>query len=111
MTDNSHDTPIAVDIQKIYDETLHSLNELANKSYDDPHVYALSLKQHRDFINAMDTAKKEAKNEGREAGKFLEKLETATTMLEKGFDIKMIIEITKLTEEIILQKLLNKKAE
>jgi predicted transposase YdaD len=59
----------------------------------------------------MDTAKKEAKNEGREAGKFLEKLETATTMLEKGFDIKMIIEITKLTEEIILQKLLNKKAE
>jgi hypothetical protein len=32
MTDKLLNTPIAVDIQKIYDETLHSLNELANKS-------------------------------------------------------------------------------
>lgn len=112
MTDKINDklnsVVVKVDIQKIYNETLHSLNELANKNHHDSHVYALSLKQHRDFINVIDTVKEETKNQAKTDGKFLEKLETAKRMLEKGFDIKTIIEITKLTEELLFQKILNR---
>ena len=32
---------------------------------EDRHAYELSLKYYRDFINVMDTAKKDAKEEGR----------------------------------------------
>jgi predicted transposase/invertase (TIGR01784 family) len=40
---------------------------------------------------------------GIEQGKLLEKLEVAKTMLAEGFDINLIVKITGLTEEMILQ--------
>ncbi len=46
---------------------------------------------------ALDTAFFDGKVEGKIEGQIEEKLETAKTMLEKGFDISVITEITKLT--------------
>ncbi len=80
-------------------EEAFQLAKLANMSYEDRHAYELSLKYYRDFINVIDTAKKEAKEQGR----LEEKLEIANAMLTKGFDMQTVIEITGLTEEIILQ--------
>jgi predicted transposase/invertase (TIGR01784 family) len=48
-------------------------------------------------------AEQRGKLEGRLEGKLEGKLETAKIMLAKGFDIKTIVEITGLTQEIILQ--------
>lgn len=48
------------------------LAKLANLSYEDRHAYELSLKYYRDFIDVMDTAKKEAKEQGREEGLSIE---------------------------------------
>jgi predicted transposase/invertase (TIGR01784 family) len=102
---------IPIEFQGDIIEGAFNLAKLANMSYEDRHAYELSLKYYRDFINVMGTAKKEAKQEGkeegieegREEGKFLEKIETAKTMIENGFDIKTIEKITKLTEEAILK--------
>ena len=92
-------------------EEAFELAKLANMSYEDRHAYELSLKYYRDFINVMDTAKKEAREEGIEIGvekgieqgKMLEKIEMARVMLQRGFEIEMICQITGLSAEIILQ--------
>jgi predicted transposase/invertase (TIGR01784 family) len=73
-------------------------------NYEDRHAYELSLKYYRDFINVMDTAKKDAKEEGKLEGKIERELEIAKTMLEEGFDIKIIEKITGLTEAMILNQ-------
>ncbi len=55
----------------------------------------------------MDTAKKEACEEGIERGielgKILEKIEMAKTMLQRSFEIEVICQMIGLTEEMILQ--------
>lgn len=83
-------------LRKIYAEVNCKLNELANMSYEDRHAYELSLKYYRDFINVVDTAKKDAREE--------REIEIVKTMLKEGFDIKIIAKITGLTEAMILSQ-------
>jgi predicted transposase/invertase (TIGR01784 family) len=88
-------------LRKIYAEANFKLNELANKSYEDRHAYELSLKYYRDFINVMDTAKKEAKEQGREEGKHLERVNLAKAMLQDGLTIERVMKITGLSQQDI----------
>lgn len=63
--------------------------------YESEYARAMALKPYLDLINSFDTAKREgAKRVG---------IEIAQKMLAKGFDVKAIMEITGLTEEVILQ--------
>ena len=74
-------------------EGAFELAKLANMSYEDRHAYELSLKYYRDFINVMDTAKKDAREE--------RELEIAKAMLQEGFDMKTIVKITRLAEQTL----------
>jgi hypothetical protein len=76
-------------LRTIYAEANFKLNELANMSYEDRHTYELSLKYYRDFINVLDTAKKE------------EKEEIALKMLQKNLDINLIAEVTGLSKQTL----------
>ena len=79
-------------------ENAFHLAELANMSYEDRHAYELSLKYYRDFINVLDTAKKEQKEE------------IALKMLQKNTDIDFIMEVTGLSKQT-LKNLLKKSQE
>jgi predicted transposase/invertase (TIGR01784 family) len=74
-------------------EGAFELAKLANMSYEDRHTYELSLKYYRDFINVMDTAKKDAKLE--------ERLEIALKMLQKNTDIDFVAEVTGLSKQTL----------
>jgi hypothetical protein len=76
----------------IIEEAFH-LAKLANMSYEDRHTYELSLKYYRDFVNAMDTAKKDGIELGIE--------QTAIRMLQKNTDIDFIIEVTGLSKQTL----------
>jgi len=77
--------------------------KLANTSYEDRHAYELSLKYYRDFINVMDTAKKEAKEQGLAEEKWLERINSAKAMLEKGLSIETVMKITGLSQADVLE--------
>jgi predicted transposase/invertase (TIGR01784 family) len=74
-------------------EGAFNLAKLANMSYEDRHTYELSLKYYRDFINVMDTAKKDAREEA--------EMNMAIKMKAKGYDLTEIMELTGLTLEIL----------
>ncbi len=80
-------------------ENAFHLAELAAMSHEDRHAYELSLKYYRDFINVLDTTKKDAKLE--------EKQEIALKMLQKNTDINFIMEVTGLSKQT-LENLLQK---
>jgi predicted transposase/invertase (TIGR01784 family) len=80
-------------------ENAFYLAELANMSHKDRHAYELSLKYYRDFINVLDTTKKDAKLE--------EKQEIALKMLQKKMDIELVMEVTDLSKQT-LENLLQK---
>ncbi len=105
MTDKSLGTFINPftdsNLRKIYAEANFKLNELADKSYEDRHAYELSLKYYRDFMNVMDTAKKEAKEEGLEEGKWLERINLAKAMLQDGLTIERVMKVTGLSQKDI----------
>jgi predicted transposase/invertase (TIGR01784 family) len=82
-------------------EGAFELAKLANMNYEDRHAYELSLKYYRDFINVMDTAKKEAKEQGLEEGKWLERINLAKAMLQDGLTIERVMKITGLSEKDI----------
>jgi predicted transposase/invertase (TIGR01784 family) len=90
----------------IIEEAFH-LAKLANMSYEDRHAYELSLKYYRDFVNVLDTAKKDGIVEGIEIGidkgKHSKSLEIAKTMYQEGFDVNVIAKITGLDEDVIVQ--------
>ena len=62
-------------------------------SKQEQEIYEESLKHFRDLKNVLDTAKADGKIEG--------KIEVAIEMKKKGLDVKLIIEMTGLTEEEI----------
>ena len=73
--------------------------EIAKFTQNEYQEYEDSLKYYRDLKNSLDTAKEEGKIEG--------KIEIAQEMLNKGFDINIITELTGLSKEEIA-KLNNK---
>ncbi len=85
----------------IYENAVLKLNELAAMDYESEYARAMTLKPHRDFINAMDTAEKEGIEIGIDKREHKKSLEIAKTMLAKNFDIQTIMEITGLPENII----------
>jgi predicted transposase/invertase (TIGR01784 family) len=84
-------------------ENAFELAKLANMSYEDRHAYELSLKYYRDFINVIDTAKKEGKEEGREEGEKKGKREAAKVLKENNVDLSLIMAATGLSAEEIEQ--------
>ncbi len=76
----------------IIEEAFH-LAELANMSYEDRHAYELSLKYYRDFINVLDTTKKDAKLE--------EKQEIAMKMLQENLNIELVMKVTGLSKQTL----------
>jgi predicted transposase/invertase (TIGR01784 family) len=96
--------------EKIF-KRLFDVAEIAKFNREQLMQYEDSLKYYRDLKNSFDTAREDGREEGWQEGRKeglkegLEqgKLITAKAMLEKGIDIKEIIEITGLTEEMILQ--------
>ncbi|NOQ34310.1 MAG: Rpn family recombination-promoting nuclease/putative transposase [Methylococcaceae bacterium] len=80
-------------------EDAFNLAKLANMNYEDRHAYELSLKYYRDFVNVLDTAKKDGREEGIEQ----EREQIAVKMLQKNTDINFIAEITGLSIERLEQ--------
>ena len=75
--------------------------EVSHLSSDQYDAYLKSVLSYNEAKAVTDTAfmdgEKKGREEGREEGQLAEKLETANTMLAKGFDVATISEITKLT--------------
>jgi predicted transposase/invertase (TIGR01784 family) len=90
---------------------LFDVAEIAKFNREQLMQYENSLKYYWDLKNSLDTKLREGEEigfkkgieQGIEQGKQRKTVELAKTMLDKGFDIKTIIDITGLTEEIILQ--------
>ena len=61
----------------------------------------MAMTEDRDITNAINTARKEAKEEGMAEGMEKAHYETARKMKAKGFDSKEIAELTGLTEQEI----------
>jgi predicted transposase/invertase (TIGR01784 family) len=83
-------------------EEAFQLARLANMNYEDRHTYELSLKYYRDFINVVDSAKKDGIELGIEKGLELgiEKgIETvALNMLKKNTPLEFIAQVTGLSQ-------------
>ena len=90
---------------------LFAVAEIAKFNRDQLMQYEGSLKYYRDMKNSFDTARDEGWQQGHDKGfeqgieQGIEqgKLATAKIMLAEGFDIKTIVKITGLTEEMLLQ--------
>jgi hypothetical protein len=74
--------------EKIFTK-LFEAAEIAKYSKQEQEIYEESLKHFRDLKNVLDTAKADGK------------IEVAFEMKKKGLDVKLIIEMTGLTEEEI----------
>ncbi len=90
--------------ERIFEKTFE-VAEIAKFTPEQVRSYEDSLKYYRDLKNSLDTAKEE----GKEEGKFEEKEGIARSMMNKGYGISEIIELTGLSEEQI-KKLRNDKA-
>lgn len=92
--------------EKIF-KRVFDVAEIAKFNREQLMQYEDSLKYYRDLKNSFDTSRadgrKEGREEGREEGKQERNFEIAKVMLGEGFDIKIIIKVTGLTEEMILQ--------
>ncbi len=92
--------------EKIFSK-LFEQAEIANYSEREYHEYVQSLKVYRDLNNVIDTAfgegKAEGLIEGEAKGKVEKAQEIARSMLLKGLDIQLIMDITQLSQEEIEQ--------
>jgi predicted transposase/invertase (TIGR01784 family) len=80
-------------------ERLFELAEISKFTPDEARTYENSLKIYRNLKNSFDTAREEGEMKG--------KVEVAKKLINKGFDISEIIEITGLTKEKI-EKIINR---
>lgn len=78
-----------------------------NKKYRD--IYESREKYKKDVATLIESAKLDGKKEGLEKGKKEGKLETAINMYYKGFGIKDILEITKVSKKDIEKAIKEKK--
>lgn len=88
--------------EKIF-KRLFDVAEIAKFNREQLMQYEDSLKYYRDLKNSFDTAREDGREEGWEEGRQERNIEIAKAMLEEGIDIKTIVKITGLTEEMILQ--------
>ena len=92
--------------EKIF-KRLFDVAEIAKFNREQLLQYEDSLKYYRDLKNSFDTAREDGREkgrqEGRQEGKQERNIEIAKAMLEEGIDIKTIVKITGLTEQLILQ--------
>lgn len=109
---NEEMVKMAVEENEEIKKTVEVLDELS-MSEEERALYEYREKALLDYIDAMDYAKRKGEREGIEkgerAGEKKAKLETAKKMLEKGFSIELIKEITGLSEEQIQNIINNKK--
>ncbi len=93
------------DLKESIFEKLFETAEIAKFNKEEAQAYEDSLKYYRDLNNSFDTAREESRieglREGIEQGIKQGKIEDAIKMLEKGFEITLIAEITGLTEQEI----------
>ena len=82
---------------------LFDVAEIAKFNREQLMAYEDSMKYYRDLKNSLDTKLKEGEEIGFKKGIEQGKLETAKAMLAEGLDIKLIVKMTGLTEEMILQ--------
>ena len=75
--------------------------EISKYNQDELKKYEESLKIYRDLKGVVDTSFYEGEKIGIEKGKIESKYETVKKMKLKGFDVKLISEITGLTENEI----------
>jgi predicted transposase/invertase (TIGR01784 family) len=75
--------------------------ELARMSEEALSTYLAGLKEYRDNISKIKTAKREGIEEGIEIGKMEEKIELAKSCLKNGLSIEMTVKLTGLTEDEI----------
>lgn len=79
--------------------------KLSNMSHENRHEYEISLKYYRDFVNVLDTAKKEGieigVEQGIEQGENNRAIKIAINMLKKKSDIDLIVEFTELSTQQI----------
>ena len=79
--------------------------EISKFSQEEYQQYEESLKYYRDLKNSLDTAREEGLKEGLQKGlkegEYKKQIEIAKGMLEKGFDISTIKELTGLPEDEI----------
>jgi predicted transposase/invertase (TIGR01784 family) len=91
--------------EKIF-KKVFEVAEIAKFNREQLMQYEESLKYYRDLKNSFDTAHddgwKQGLEQGLEQGKSQRELEMVKAMLAKGLDIQVIIEVTGLTEEMIL---------
>lgn len=80
----------------IYEEAKTSFYRLDAMEYKSEYERAMVLKPYRDLLNAFDTAYNDGLKQGYKLG-------VAKKLLAEGIDIKLIVKITGLTEEMILQ--------
>ena len=83
-------------------ERLFELAEIAKFTPEEVRTYEDSLKVYRDLKNSIDTAREEGENKGKLEGK----IEIARNLINKGFNISDIVEITGLSI-IEIEKLKN----
>ncbi len=74
-------------------EEAFNISKLSNMDYEDRHAYEISLKYYRDFINVLDTTKKESREETKE--------EIALNMLKMNLDIGVIVQATGLSADVL----------
>jgi predicted transposase/invertase (TIGR01784 family) len=82
--------------RKVFD-----IAEVSNLNEEEMRTYEASLKDKRDWKNAMDTAMAEAREEGMEKGRKAEKEEMAKQMKKENFAIDIISRLTGLSIEEI----------
>jgi predicted transposase/invertase (TIGR01784 family) len=104
-------------LQKVFFKKVFQIAEVSNYTPQERMQYEESLKYYRDYHNSLDLkfkkgkelgkkegikeGKKEGIKEGIKEGKKEAMLETAKNMKNKGFDTKIIAELTSLTEQEI----------
>ncbi|RIZ69350.1 MAG: hypothetical protein D0528_04700, partial [Methylococcales bacterium] len=74
---------------------------VAHLNADQYDAYIKSVLSYNEAKAVLDTAYQDGKLEGKLEGKLDEKYEVAKSMLNKGFDISLIADITKLSEQDI----------
>ena len=85
---------------KFFDEFFEAA-EFASLPAEDKKTYRKTMGTVNDYLNTIDYARKEGREEGRVEGREEERVETARRMLAEGMSMETITKITTLSSEQI----------